>query len=560
MKEDPAEAEVVSHRLMLRAGMIRKLAAGIYTYLPLGLRVIRKVSEIIRQEMDRAGALEVLMPSIQPSELWIESGRWDHYGRELLRLKDRHERDFCYGPTHEEVITDLVRREVKSYRQLPMNLYQVQTKFRDEIRPRFGLMRGREFIMKDAYSFHKDEAQAEHEYWNMYETYKRIFTRCGLDFRAVEADTGNIGGKFSHEFMVLAETGEDFIASCDSCEYAANVEKAACPAPETSGGAGMKPVEKVVTPGMKTVEEVTGFMNVSPESLVKTLVYLADGEPVVALVRGDHDLNEIKLKNLVGADEVALADQATVERVTGAPSGFAGPVGLKGVRIFADHAVSAMKDFVTGANEGDMHLTGVNLERDFRVNAFADIRSIKAGDSCPRCKNGEIEIHKGIEVGHIFMLGTKYSEAMGCTYLDEDGAEKPMVMGCYGIGVGRTAAAAIEQNHDEAGIKWPAPIAPFEALVLPLNVNDPEVMEAARAIYDGLLGSGLDALLDDRDERAGFKFKDADLIGIPYRVVVGGKGIKEGVVEIKKRADGEVVKVGKDDAVSELARISGEGK
>jgi len=558
MKEDPAEAEVVSHRLMLRAGMIRKLAAGIYTYLPLGLRIIRKVSDIIREEMDRAGALEVLMPSVQPSELWVESGRWDHYGKELLRLKDRHDREFCYGPTHEEVITDLVRREVRSYRQLPMNLYQIQTKFRDEIRPRFGLMRGREFIMKDAYSFHKDEAQAEHEYWNMYETYKRIFTRCGLDFRAVEADTGNIGGKFSHEFMVLAETGEDFIASCDSCEYASNVEKAVCHAPEAVPSAGMEPMEKVATPGMKSVEEVTSFLKLGPEKLVKTLVYVADGDPVVALVRGDHELNEIKLKNLLGADEVSLADQATVERVTGAPSGFAGPVGLRGVRVYADNAVGAMQNFVTGGNEADTHLINVNLERDFKVNAFVDIRSIKAGDTCPRCGKGAIEIRKGIEVGHVFMLGTKYSEAMGCTYLDEEGAEKPMVMGCYGIGVGRTAAAAIEQNHDEAGIRWPSPIAPFAALVLPLNVNDEEVMEAARQIYDELKSEGVDVLLDDRDERAGFKFKDADLIGIPYRVVVGGKGIKEGVLELKLRSDGEVVKVGRAEAAGKLKELMGQ--
>jgi len=556
MKEDPAEAEVVSHRLMMRAGMIRKLAAGIYTYLPLGLRVLKKVSAIVREEMDRAGALEVLMPSIQPAELWMESGRWDYYGKELLRLKDRHEREFCYGPTHEEVITDLVRREVKSYRQLPMNLYQIQTKFRDEIRPRFGLMRGREFIMKDAYSFHKDDAQAEKEYWNMYETYKRIFTRCGLDFRAVEADTGNIGGSFSHEFMVLAETGEDFIASCDSCEYAANVEKAVCPAPEKKQSGELKPVEDVSTPGMKTVDEVTGFLKVGPETLVKTLVYMAGGEPVVALVRGDHEINEVKLKNVLGVSEVALADKDTVERVTAAPSGFAGPVGLKGVKVYADHAVAAMENFVTGGNRQDTHLLNVNIGRDFNVDAFYDIRGILAGDPCPRCKEGKVEINKGIEVGHIFMLGTKYSEAMGCTYLDEDGTDRPMVMGCYGIGVSRTAAAAIEQNNDESGIKWPAPLAPFDVLVVPLNVNDPEVMEAATSIYEGLLKEGFDTLMDDRDERAGIKFKDADLIGIPLRVVVGGKGIKEGVVELKQRSTGEVVKVGINEAVIKVIEVS----
>lgn len=560
MKEDPAEAEVVSHKLMLRAGMIRKLAAGIYTYLPLGLRVLKNVSEIVREEMDRAGALEVLMPSIQPAELWIESGRWDFYGKELLRVKDRHDREFCYGPTHEEVITDLVRKEVKSYRQLPMNLYQIQTKFRDEIRPRFGLMRGREFIMKDAYSFHKDEAQAEREYWNMYETYKRIFTRCNLEFRAVEADTGNIGGSFSHEFMVLAETGEDFIASCTSCDYAANVEKAVCIAPEVAATGEMKPVEKVSTPGMKTVEEVTGFLKLAPETLVKTLVYMAAGEPVVALVRGDHEINEIKLKNITGASEVALADKETVERVTGAPSGFAGPVGLKGVRVFADHTVAAMTNFVAGGNEPDTHLINVNHGRDFNVDQFADLRSIVAGDACPHCKTGKVDIRKGIEVGHIFMLGTKYSEAMSCTYLDEDGTDRPMIMGCYGIGVSRTAAAAIEQNNDEFGIIWPAPLAPFDVLVVPLNVNDADVMAAANKIYEGLKAAGVDVLMDDRDERAGFKFKDADLIGIPVRVVIGGKGLKEGVVELKLRSGGEAEKIGVNDAVGKTVEVIGNGK
>jgi prolyl-tRNA synthetase len=555
LKEDPAEAEVISHKLMLRAGMIRKLAAGVYTYLPLGLRVIKKVSQIIRDEMDRAGAQEVLMPAVQPAELWVESGRWDYYGRELLRMKDRHDREFCIGPTHEEVVTDLVRREVKSYRQLPMNLYQIQTKFRDEIRPRFGLMRGREFIMKDAYSFHKDTAQAEVEYWNMYETYKRIFTRCGLNFRAVEADPGNIGGSFSHEFMVLAETGEDFIASCNSCEYAANVEKAQCQAPEKAGGAEMKPVEKVNTPGKKTVEDVSSFMGVKPSELVKTLLYKAGDQVVAVLVRGDHELNEIKLKNLLGAAEVALADREAVERITKAPSGFAGPVGLTGVKVYADHSVSAMVNFITGGNEADTHLRNVNLVRDFKVDTFADLRKVMAGDPCPKCGAGKIEIFKGIEVGHIFMLGTKYSKSMGCTFLDDDGSEKPMIMGCYGIGVGRTAAAAIEQNHDGNGIKWPAPLAPFDALVLPLNVNDKGVTEAAEKIYSGLREAGLDVLMDDRDERPGSKFKDADLVGIPVRVVIGERNLKEGMVEIKIRMTGEVQKVPVDEAVMKVMEV-----
>jgi prolyl-tRNA synthetase len=578
LKEDPAEAEVISHKLMMRAGMIRKIAAGIYTYLPLGWRTVRKVAEIVRQEMDKASAQEVLLPIVQPAELWMESGRWDYYGKELLRLKDRHDREFCLGPTAEEVITDLVRREVKSYRQLPINLYQIQTKFRDEIRPRFGLMRGREFIMKDGYSFHKDNESAEAEYWNMYETYKRIFTRCGLNFRAVEADTGNIGGSFSHEFMVLAETGEDFIASCDSCDYAANVEKAECKPPETVDKnrvpRGMydeeeveKPIEKVSTPGKKTVEEVAEFLGVKPSKLVKTLIYdvIEDGIKVGAvavLVRGDHEVNEIKLKHAMTffrdhEVEMALADNETVERVTKAPSGFAGPVGLKDVWTIADYTVPSMTNFIVGGNEADIHLRNVNFGRDLEYPKYNDLRKVVPGDPCPKCGEGKIEIFKGIEVGHIFMLGTKYSEAMNCKFLDEDGAEKPMIMGCYGIGVGRTAAAAIEQNNDKDGIKWPAPIAPFEVVVLPLNINNEEVMGASREIYNALLNSGVEALLDDRDLRAGFKFKDADLIGFPVSVVVGEKNLNAGMVEVKRRSTGEMLKVPKDEAAARAAEIIG---
>lgn len=556
MKEDPSEAEVISHKLMMRAGMIRKLAAGIYTYLPLGYRVIKKVTEIVRQEMDRAGAQELLMPAVQPAELWIESGRWDYYGKELLRFKDRHGRDFTIGPTHEEVITDLVRREVKSYRQLPMNLYQIQTKFRDEIRPRFGLMRGREFIMKDAYSFHKDQASAEAEYWNMYETYKRIFTRCGLNFRAVEADTGNIGGSFSHEFMVLAETGEDFIASCTHCDYGANVEKA--PASRKAATAEAFPpadMEEVETPGKKTVEEVSRFLKTRPIRIVKTLIYQADDKVVAVLVRGDHEINEIKLKNALKASEVALADKETVERVTNAPSGFAGPVGLEGVTILADNAIADMTNFVVGGNKNNTHIKNVNMPRDFKIDRFEDLRNVVAGDDCPRCAEGKVEINKGIEVGHIFMLGTKYSEALSCTFLDEDGSEKPMIMGCYGIGVSRTAAAAIEQNNDANGIKWPLPLAPFAAMVLPLNVSEAGTMDAAKLIYDGLRAEGIDVLMDDRDLRAGFKFKDADLIGIPYIVVIGEKNLKDGLVELKERASGTVTKFKVGEAVSTLTGV-----
>ncbi|MDH4099979.1 MAG: proline--tRNA ligase [Nitrospirota bacterium] len=554
LKETPADAEVISHKLMLRAGMIRKVAAGIYTYLPMGLRVIRKVENIIREEMNRAGAQEVLMPAVQPAELWQESKRWDFYGKELMRIKDRHDREFCIGPTHEEVITDLVKREVKSYRQLPLNLYQIQTKFRDEIRPRFGLMRGREFIMKDAYSFHKDEASVDEGYRAMYEAYKRIFSRCGLDFRAVEADTGTIGGSFSHEFMVLAETGEDFIASCDTCDYAANMEKAESRSKRVLPGEKEpeKPMEKVSTPGKKAVDEVAAFLKTTPEKLVKTLIYKTDdGRFVAVLLRGDHEVNDVKLKHLVDAKEVELAAHADVERLTNAPSGFAGPVGLAGIPIYADQTVDEMANFIVGANEGDAHYVNVNYPRDFKVERFADLRKVVVGDSCPRC-HGSLRIFKGIEVGHVFKLGTKYSEAMKAVFLDEEGKEKPFIMGCYGIGVGRTAAAAIEQNHDEFGIKWPLPIAPFTVAVIPLNVNDAASMETGEAIYRELLSQGIDTMIDDRDERAGVKLKDADLVGIPLRVVIGERGLKEGVVEIKDRRTGVVDKVPVAEAVTKV--------
>lgn len=555
-KEVPADAEVVSHQLMLRAGLIRKLTSGIYTYLPAGLRAIRKVEQIIREEMNRAGAIEVLMPAVQPAELWRESGRWDYYGRELLRFKDRHNREACLGPTHEEVITDLVRREIHSYKQMPVNFYQIQTKFRDEIRPRFGVMRGREFIMKDAYSFDVDEDGAERSYKAMYEAYERIFQRCGLRFRAVEADTGTIGGSYSHEYMVLAETGEDEIVSCSACDYAANLEKAEigdreAPA-STDNAAEILPLEEVETPDVKSVEEVTAFLSIPPETLVKTLIYRTDKEIVAALVRGDHELNEVKLKNALGAQTVELADPPLVEETTGAPMGFAGPMGLK-VRILADRAVREMRNFVTGGNRKDLHLKNVNLGRDFDVERFEDLRVVAPGDVCPRC-GGPIRFGRGIEVGHIFKLGTKYSEALRALFLDRNGKEKPIVMGCYGIGVGRTVAAAIEQNHDEKGIIFPIPIAPFEATILPLQMNEARVMEAAEALYGDLMERGVDVLIDDRDERAGVKFNDADLTGIPVRVTVGRKGIEKGIVEIKLRRDTQSVEVplqGAVDAVLE---------
>ena len=463
LKEDPSDAAVVSHRLMLRAGMIRQLAAGIYELLPLGLRVIRKVEAIVREEMDRAGAQEVFLPAVQPAELWMTSGRWSVYGAELLRFQDRHGNDFCFGPTHEEVITSLVGREVRSYKELPLNLYQIQTKFRDERRPRFGLMRGREFTMKDAYSFDADEDGAKASYAAMVEAYERIFRRCGLDFRAVEADTGSIGGHDSHEFMVLADSGEDEVVACAGCGYGANVERAEVGGSADPVGAGEDPapLETVATPGMKTVEEVAAFLEVGPERLVKTLIAVADEEPVVALVRGDHELNEVALRAHLGADAVALADDATVERVTGAPVGFAGPVGLPaGTRIVADPAIRGSANLVCGANQADAHRRGVQPGRDFEVTEWTPLRLARDGDPCPRC-DASLELRRGIEVGHVFRLGTKYSEAMGAEFLDSGGKRQPFVMGCYGIGIGRTAAAAIEQNHDEKGIRWPVPIAPL---------------------------------------------------------------------------------------------------
>ncbi|ACH39894.1 prolyl-tRNA synthetase [Citrifermentans bemidjiense Bem] len=541
VKETPSDAEVISHKLMLRAGMIRKLAAGIYNYLPFGLRSIRKVEAIVREEMNRAGAIELLMPAVQPAELWKESGRWEFYGKELLRFNDRKDAEFCMGPTHEEVITDLIRKEVRSYRQLPINLYQIQGKFRDEIRPRFGLMRGREFIMKDAYSFDVNEAGADVSYEKMYKAYRRIFERCGLKFRAVEADTGTIGGSYSHEFMVLADSGEDAIVSCSACEYAANMEKA-----ETRKGEGIehadpRPMEHVSTPGQKSIEDVATFLGVQNTQVVKTLVLVADGEPVVALIRGDYDLNEIKLKNHLGCAELEMAEDDVVVKVTGAPTGYAGPVGLAAkVKVVADLSLEGMHNFVTGANAADTHLKNVNIGRDFSVSGFVDIRNVVIGDACPRCDSGKLEIWRGIEVGHVFKLGTKYSKALKATFLDADGKEQIIFMGCYGIGVGRTVAACIEQNHDENGIIFPIPIAPFQCIISSLSAKEDEVKAASESIYQELLEAGIEVLLDDRDERPGFKFKDADLIGIPLRIVVGAKALAEGKVELKERRSGEV--------------------
>ncbi|MGC8916262.1 MAG: proline--tRNA ligase [Thermoanaerobaculum sp.] len=539
LRENPQDAEVVSHKLMARAGMIDKLAAGIYTYLPLGWRSIDKLCRIVREEMARAGSVELAMPCVQPAELWQESGRWFAYGKELLRFKDRHERDFCFGPTHEEVITDVVRRRVSSYRQLPVNLFQIQTKFRDEIRPRFGLMRGREFLMKDAYSFHASYESLDEAYRAMEEAYRRIFTRCGLSFTSVEADTGNIGGSESHEFMVLAETGEDAVVAC-RCGYGANVEKATSgalpPAPPWPGKIPTSP-EAVHTPGLSSVPEVAAFLGLAPAHFIKTMVVETDKEFVVALVRGDDELNEVKLKNALGATHLQLASAEKVQRVTRAAVGFAGPVGLSGVRVVADPEVMKLAVAATGANRDDDHVVGVVPGRDFQPDLVADIRMVRASDPCPRCGQ-PLEVKRGIEVGHIFKLGTKYSVPMGCTYLDEKGGEQPMIMGCYGLGIGRTVAAAIEQNHDDNGIIWPLPLAPYAVEVLNVNPDLPQVREVAEKVYGELQAAGVEVIYDDRDERGGVKFKDADLIGFPVRVVVGKKGVEQGQVEVSLRRDG----------------------
>jgi prolyl-tRNA synthetase len=524
LREMPAEAEVVSHQLLLRAGFIRRTAAGVYTHLPLAQRVLKKIKQIIREEMDRQGGQEILMPIIQPAELWQESGRWDVYGPELFRLKDRHERSFALGPTHEEIVTSLVRGEVNSYKQLPLMLYQIQNKYRDERRPRFGLMRGREFIMKDLYSFDN-----------------RIFQRCGLIFRPVEADSGAIGGSDTHEFMVLADSGEASVLYCrdTKCDYASNVEKAAQAVREPGEKEDLKPIIEKETPGCRTVEEVTRFLGIPPQKIIKTLLYETEKEVVAALVRGDREINEIKLLNTLGCLRLELAGANTVLRVTGAPVGFAGPVGLKNCKIVADPEVVLIANAVTGANKNDSHLLNVNMQRDYHVQTVSDIRMVQAGEPCPRCGSPLLEA-KGIEVGQIFKLGDKYSKVLGANYLDENGRSQPIIMGCYGIGVTRTMAAAIEQNHDNDGIIWPAAIAPFDAVIIPVSTKDEAQVNLAGEIYDSLSAAGFDVLLDDRPERAGVKFKDADLIGYPLRLTVGSRTAAEKKVEVRVRKTGEV--------------------
>ncbi|ADU95978.1 prolyl-tRNA synthetase [Thermovibrio ammonificans HB-1] len=557
-KESPADAEIPSHKLLVRAGFIRKVASGLYDILPLGARVIRKIEQVIRQEMERAGAQEVILPIMHPAELWQESGRWDVYGKEMIKFKDRHERDYALGPTAEEMITDLVRKEVKSYKELPLNLYQIGRKFRDEIRPRFGLMRSREFIMKDAYSFHASDEDAEREYWNMFETYSRIFKRLGLEFKAVEADTGEIGGSFSHEFMVIADTGESKLVYCPECGYAASTEKAQQVRPEVPPNreGEFEAVEEVHTPGIRRIEEVSRFLSVPQKRILKLLVYVIDGRPVVLALRGDREVEEAKLKKAFNAKEVRLATDKEIEEFTGQPKGYLSPVGLP-LPVYADYSVIPMVNFVAGAGRADYHLKNVNWGRDFSVAEFVDVTEVRGGEPCPKCGAPLVE-KRGIEVGHIFKLGTKYSEAMGATFVDEQGNEKPMVMGCYGIGVTRVMAAAVEQGHDENGIIWPVEIAPFEVIVIPVNVKKEEIVEAAERVYSELMEAGFDVLLDDRNARPGFKFKDADLIGIPYQVIVGKKA-SEGVVELKIRRSGERLELPVDGVVGKLRELIGRG-
>ena len=553
LKEAPSEAEVVSHKLMLRAGLIKRLTSGVYTWMPLGLRVLRKVENIIREEMNRGGAIELLMPAVQPAELWQESTRWEQYGPELLRIKDRHQRDFCFGPTHEEVVCDVVRREIRSYRQLPLNLYQIQTKFRDEIRPRFGVMRGREFLMKDAYSFHVNYDDLVREYRNMHDTYSRIFTRLGLKFRAVAADTGSIGGTGSHEFHVLADSGEDAIAYCPQSDYAANVELAEAVAPATPRPAATQAMQKVHTPDVKTIAELCAFLKLPATLTVKAVVVDgADGKPVLLLVRGDHELNMIKAGKLAQVQQpVTFATAEAIRAAFKADPGSLGPVGFSGT-VIADRAVGAMANFVVGANDNDHHLTGVNIGRDFAEPVFADIRNVVTGDASPDGK-GVLELCRGIEVGHIFQLRTKYSKALNLAFLDETGKSQIMEMGCYGIGATRVVAAAIEQNYDERGIIFPKAIAPFDVAIVPIGYGkSAQVREAADRLHDALTAAGIDVILDNRDERPGVMFADMELIGVPHRVVIGDRGLKEGQIEYKGRRDAEARSLPLTDAETSL--------
>ncbi|MGI9221157.1 MAG: proline--tRNA ligase [Woeseiaceae bacterium] len=552
LKEVPAEAEIVSHQLMLRAGLIRRLASGLFTWMPVGVRVLRKIERIVREEMDRAGAHELLMPSVHPAELWRETGRWDQYGPLLLRMADRHEREFCYGPTHEEVITDIARRELRSYKQLPINYYQVQTKFRDEIRPRFGVMRSREFIMKDAYSFDVDDAALEVSYQKMHAAYSAIFARLGLDFRIVWADSGEIGGSKSQEFHVIADSGEDAIAYSDEDNYASNVETAATLPSAAARPAASKDMEKIPTPGIRTIADLCEMLEITPQQTIKTLIVEGDAGPVALILRGDHELNAVKAQKLAGvASPLTMADAETIKQATGSEPGSLGPVGIK-LPVYFDHAVSDLADFSCGANEVEQHYTGVNFGRDLPAPETVDLRNVVEGDPVPG-GTGTLKIARGIEVGHIFQLGTKYSEAMGATVQDKDGKDLNMLMGCYGIGITRIVGAAIEQNHDDNGIIWPAPLAPFDVALVPINLQRSEtVQEAAETLYAELQEMGLEVLYDDRDVRPGVKFADAELIGIPHRLVISERGLAAGELEYRHRRDSEARNLKRESALELL--------
>jgi len=556
LKENPSDAEVISHKLMVRAGLVRKLIAGAYSYLPLGVKVLNKVEGIIRQEMNKKGAQEVLLPAIHPPELWKKTGRYDLIGEDMIKFKDRHGREMVLGPTHEEIITNLIASEIRSYRQLPLTLYQIQTKFRDEPRPRFGVIRSCEFIMKDAYSFDANLEGLEKSYKKMYDAYCRIFEHCGLNYIPVEADPGFMGGNVSHEFMVPASSGEDVIVTCDSCKYAASVAVAKCfePGTKNPGPKTLASIKEVSTPGVSTVEKVSQLLKVKPSELVKTLIYVADGTGLAVLVRGDFDINETKLKNILKAEILTLADEKTIEKLTGGPLGYSGPVNLKGIKIIADSSVKGMNNFVTGANKKDKHLINVNLQRDFKADEWADLRFITESDTCPKCK-GSIKIGHAIEVGHTFKLGTKYTKALGAMYLDKEGKDREIIMGCYGIGVNRIIASCIEQNNDKDGIVWPLSISPYEIVVIPINILDDKLKTVSEKIYKDLTDAGYDVLFDDRDERAGIKFKDIDLIGIPLRIVISEKNLKDGNVEIKFRNTQKTHFISEKEIIKEVKKF-----
>lgn len=555
LKETPKEAETASHKLLLRASMIKKLTSGVYTYLPLGYKALKKVENIVREEMDRAGSQEILMPVLQPAELWKESGRWDVMGPLMMKLQDRNKRDFVLGPTHEEVVTDLIRNDISSYKALPLSLYQIQTKFRDEIRPRFGLMRGREFVMKDAYSFHATAESLDEEFLNMRDTYSRIFSRCGLKFRPVEADSGAIGGSGSQEFHVLADSGEDEIIYCDSCSYAANVETAVSRV-EASPVEELKNAELIDTPNVSKIDDIVQFLNIPYSKTVKAMMYrdMGNDQVYMVLMRGDYEVNETKLKNIVNAVEVALLTDEELEK-HGLIKGFIGPYGIEldDIKVIADTAVTEINNHTAGGNKMDTHYINVNYGRDYKADIVADIKTVKVGETCERC-GGKLHSARGIEVGHIFKLGDKYSKALNATFLDDKGESKVMLMGCYGIGVSRTLASAIEQNNDEFGIIWPTALAPYIVDVIPANVKNEEQVKVAEEIYEALLNDGIDSMIDDRDERPGFKFKDADLIGFPFKVV-SGKRAGEGIVELKIRRTGETLEISKDDVVSTVREL-----